>query len=81
MAVIGKFCFANSCKINHFGIKPVRGGSPPSDNNTRAAVVVKIGLFDQVIARVLILVADDIFRVRNAADVMKIYVPSANSVS
>lgn len=81
MAVIGRFCFASSCRISHFGINPVSGGRPPSDNSTRAVVVVRIGLFDQIIERVLIFVAVDVFRVRNAADVMKIYVPRATRVS
>lgn len=81
MAVMGRFCFASSCRINHFGINPVSGGRPPSDNNTKAVVVVRTGLFDQTIERVLIFVADDVFRVRNAADVMKMYVPRARRVS
>lgn len=81
MAVRGRLCFANSCRISHFGIKPVSGGSPPSDSNTRAVVVVKIGLFDQTTARVLTFVVDETFRVRNAADVIKIYVNRARRVS
>jgi hypothetical protein len=77
----GRSCFANSCRINHFGIKPVSGGRPPSDSNTKAVVVVKIGLFDQTVARVPIFVADEAFKVRNAADVIQIYVSSARRVS
>lgn len=81
VAVRGRPCFANSCRISHFGINPVRGGRPPSDNSTRAVVAVKIGLFDQTIARVPIFVADETFRVRKAADVIKIYVSTARRVS
>lgn len=81
VAVIGRFCFASSCRINHFGINPVSGGRPPSDSSTRAVVAVRVGAFDQIIVRVLIFVADDVFRVRNAADVMKIYIPRATRVS
>ncbi len=81
VAVMGRLCFANSCRISHFGINPVNGGKPPSDSSSRAVVAVRVGLFDQVIVRVLIFVADDVFRVRNAADVMKIYVPRATRVS
>lgn len=44
-------------------------------------VVARVGFFDQIIVRVLIFVADDVFRVRNAADVMKMYVPRARRVS
>lgn len=81
MAVIGRFCFASSCRINHFGMNPVSGGKPPNDSSTRAVVVVRVGFFDQIIVRVLIFVVDDVFRVRNAADVMKMYVPRARRVS
>lgn len=68
---MGRPCFAISCKISHFGINPVSGGSPPNDSSTRAVVAVRVGLFGQIIARVLIFVADADFRVRNAAEVMK----------
>lgn len=81
VAIIGRSCFVSSCRISHFGINPVNGGRPPSESRTRAVVDVRIGLFDQVVASVLILVVSDIFRVRNAAEVMIIYVPSAIRVS
>lgn len=81
MAMRGRSCFANSCRIIHFGINPVSGGRPPSESRTRAVVDANTGLFDQVVASVLILVASDIFRVRNAAEVIIIYVPSAIRVS
>lgn len=81
VAIMGRSCFVSSCKINHFGINPVSGGRPPSDNNTRAVVAVRMGLFDQVVASVLSLVVSNIFRVRNAAEVMIMYVPSAIRVS
>lgn len=81
VAVRGSPCLASSCRMSHLGMNPVRGGSPPRDNKTKAVVVTIIGLFDQAIVRVLILVADESFSVRNAADVMKIYVPRARRVS
>lgn len=81
MAIRGRSCFANSCRIIHFGINPVRGGRPPSESRTRAVVDASTGLFDQVVASVLILVASDIFRVRNVAEVIIIYVASAIRVS
>lgn len=71
VAVRGRFCFASSWRMSHLGIKPVSGGRPPNDSKTRAVVEVRIGLFDHTVARVLILVAEDNFKVRNAADVMK----------
>lgn len=81
MATMGRSCFVSSCRIIHFGINPVSGGRPPNDNRTRAVVDVSAGLFDQVVASVLILVVIDIFRVINAAEVMMIYVTSARRVS
>lgn len=81
MAVRGRLCFVSSCKINHFGINPVSGGSPPSESSTRAVVAVRAGFLDHATARVLILVVDEIFRVRKAADVIMIYVNSASRVS
>lgn len=72
VATIGKSCFANSCKINHLGMNPVRGGRPPSERRTRAVVVERRGLLGQVTARVLILVTANVFSVKNSADVIKI---------
>lgn len=43
-------------------------------------MVTRIGLLDHVVARVPIFVAVENFRVRKAADVMKIYVSSARRV-
>lgn len=81
VAMIGRSCFVNSCKISHFGMNPVSGGKPPNESRTRAAIDVRTGFFDQVIARVLILVVVNILRVRNAAEVIIMYVPSAIMVS
>ena len=52
----GSPCFVSSCKISHFGINPVKGGRPPNDSRTRAAVVVSVGVFVQARASVLIFV-------------------------
>lgn len=71
VAVVGRFCFVSSCKISHFGIKPVKGGRPPSDNIIKMVIAAKIGFFGQVVVRVLIFVAESKIKVRNAADVMK----------
>lgn len=81
VAVRGRSCLASSCKINHFGMNPVRGGKPPRESRTRAVVVAKTGLFDQAIVRVLIFVADESFSAKNAAEVIKMYVPRARRVS
>lgn len=81
MAMMGRSCFVSSCRIIHFGINPVSGGRPPNDSRTRAVVDASTGLFDQVVARVLILVVIDILKVMNVAEVMIMYVPSARRVS
>lgn len=81
VAIRGRLWVASSCIISHFGINPVSGGRPPSDNSTRAVVTVRAGLFGHITASVLIFVADKVFRARKAADVMKMYVISARSVS
>lgn len=81
VAVSGRFCVVSSCKISHFGMNPVRGGSPPRDSSVKAAVAVMTGVFGQFIARVLIFVASINLNVRNVADVMMIYISSVRVVS
>lgn len=81
VATMGRSCFVSSCKISHFGMNPVSGGKPPNESRTRAAVDARTGFFGQAVARVLILVVANVFRVRNAAEVIIMYVPSASIVS
>lgn len=81
VAVRGSSCFASSCKINHLGINPVSGGSPPRERRAKAVVAIRVGVFAHAKESVLILVADDILNERNAVVVIKIYVPSARRVS
>lgn len=80
MAMIGRSCLLSSCRIIHFGINPVSGGRPPSDSIIRAAPDARIGFLDQAVASVLTLVAINSFMVRNAAEVIIIYVSRASSV-
>lgn len=77
----GKFCVVSSCKISHFGINPVSGGSPPRDSSVRAVVAVMIGVFGQFIASVLIFVAPISLNVRKVAEVMMIYIISVRIVN
>lgn len=70
VAVVGRFCVVNSCKINHFGIKPVSGGRPPRDSRVRAAVAVSKGDLGQDMASVLIFVVDIKLNVRKAVAVI-----------
>lgn len=57
VATAVKFCLVNSCKISHFGINPVRGGSPPRERRRRGVSAVSVGAFVQAMDRVLMLVA------------------------
>lgn len=70
MAVGARFCLASSCKINHFGMKPVSGGRPPSDRRVRGMRDVRMGALVHDVARVLIVV--DLFNIntRKAEEVI-----------
>lgn len=70
MAVRGSCCFVSSCKISHFGRKPVMGGSPPSESSNKGAEATIKGDFVQAIARELMLVVSLNFRVKKAEDVI-----------
>lgn len=59
VAIIVRLCEVSSCKISHFGINPVSGGSPPNDISrisVREAVVgevvhvvvISLMVFDEV---------------------------------
>lgn len=53
MAKNARFCFVNSKRIIHFGIKPVRGGNPPSDSRIRGIINKRAGVLNQEVERVL----------------------------
>lgn len=72
MAVSGSPCLVSSCKISHFGMNPVSGGKPASDNIVTRFTVVMTGAFVQLVARILIFVADIVFSVMKAVYVMMI---------
>lgn len=55
MAVRGRPCLVSSCRMSHLGIKPVRGGRPPSERRMRGAMAVMAGILVHVVARVLML--------------------------
>ena len=60
----------SSCKINHLGIKPVRGGSPPRDKSVRrTAVVMGADLFHRFVSD-LIFVTDAKLSIRNRVSVV-----------
>lgn len=51
-------------------MKPVRGGRPPSESKVRAAVTVRVGLFDHDSASVLIFVVVEVLNVKKAVEVI-----------
>lgn len=72
MAVKGRPCLVSSCRISHFGAKPVRGGRPPSERRIRGVRAVSAGALAHAVARVLMLVASEALNVRNAEEVIRI---------
>lgn len=70
VAVRGSCCFVSSCRISHFGIKPVSGGRPPRDSRVSIVVTVITGVFDQVRANVLIFVVIRYLNVMKAVPVI-----------
>ena len=67
MAVRVKFFLVSSCRISHFGMNPVKGGSPPSDSRTKGVAVVRIGALAHDVVRALIVVV--LFRVKMRKEV------------
>lgn len=56
MAVGARSCLVSSCRISHFGMKPVSGGRPPSDRRIRGIRAVRAGALVHDVARELIVV-------------------------
>lgn len=80
MAGRARSCFVNSWRMSHFGMKPVRGGRPPSERSTRGVREVSTGVFAQEVARVLMLVEVFNLKTRNVAVVIVRYVINVRSV-
>lgn len=70
MAGRARSCLVNSWRISHFGIKPVRGGSPPNERRTKGVRAVRTGVFAQEVARVLMFVEAFSLKIRNVAVVI-----------
>jgi len=62
------------------GANPVRGGRPPRERRTSGARAVRAGTLAQEAASVLTLVESKVLNVRNADDVIIIYVTRARTV-
>lgn len=80
VAVGARSCLVSSCKMNHLGMKPVRGGRPPRDKKIRGARAIRAGAFVQEAARVLMVVVLLSLKTRNVEKVMAMYVSSVSSV-
>jgi len=70
VAAGAKSCLASSCRISHFGIKPVRGGRPPRDRSTRGVRVVITGALVHETASVLMFKALLSLNVRKVENVI-----------
>ena len=66
MAVRGRSCLVNSCKISNFGAKPVRGGRPPKDRKIKGVSAVRAGSVIDEVASEFKLVVLEVLNVRNA---------------
>ena len=62
------------------GAKPVRGGRPPRERRASGARALRAGNLAQEVASELTLVESNVLNVRNAEDVMIIYVARARTV-
>lgn len=81
MATGARSCLDSSCRMSHFGIKPVSGGRPPNERRRRGVRAVSAGVFVQEVASMLMFVALFSLNVRKAEHVMTIYVRSVRRVS
>lgn len=72
-AVRGRFCLVSSWRMSHLGIKPVSGGRPPRESSVIIAIVVIMGVFDQVRVSVLSFVEVTFLNVRKVAVVIAMY--------
>lgn len=80
VAVAGSSCLVSSCRMSHFGMKPVRGGRPPNESKMRGVRDVRAGALAQEIARALMLVDLLSLNTRNVENVMMRYVKRARRV-
>lgn len=81
VAIASSSCLASSCKINHFGINPMRGGRPPRDSKRAGAIIVSRGIFAQEVESLLMFRVLVTIRVMNSAEVITTYSKRVNSVS
>lgn len=80
MAVGASSCLANSSRISHLGMNPVRGGRPPKDKRTRGVMAARMGVFVHAVARELIVVVSFSLKTRNVVNVIRKYVMKVRRV-
>lgn len=66
-------CLVSSWMISHLGRKPVRGGSPARESRAKRSIAFSGGFFVHVVIRVDNFSTLVVFRVRNTAEVIKVY--------
>lgn len=70
VAVGARSCLVSSCRISHFGMKPVSGGRPPSDRRMRGMREVRMGVLAHEVAKELIVVVLFSINTRKEEEVM-----------
>lgn len=55
----------NSFRINHLGIKPVSGGSPPSAIRVISVIVESVGEVVHIVPRSLVVLVVEVIRIVN----------------
>lgn len=72
MAVRLSSCLVNSCRINHFGINPVRGGRPPRDRRINGVKEVSAGDLVHEVAKELMFVDLFALKIKKVEEVIRI---------
>ena len=70
MAVSTRPCLVSSSRMNHFGINPESGGSPPSESRIKGVREVIMGVLAEEVAKALIVVELFNLKTMNAENVM-----------
>lgn len=59
MAMGMLLCSTSSCRISHFGMKPVRGGRPPRDSRvSKMTIVIGVDLFHRLASDLIFVIEE-----------------------